>query len=35
MSTEFNDQDNEIDNVKLTILHGFELNRNPILDEEV
>ena len=35
MSTIFNDQDNDSDNIKLTNLDSFTLIRNPTLDNEL
>ena len=35
MSTVFNDQNDEIDSNRLTILFSFTVNKNPLLDEEV
>ena len=35
LSTVFNDQDNEFDNIKLTNIDSITVNRNPYLDKEL
>ena len=35
MSTVFNDQDNEFDNIRFTTFDGVTVNRNPTTDNEV